>query len=158
MTKEITKSIILQEIQDKFKLREYEPSKFIFSEEVIPIYDLGPHFGTREVQTIDVSITSTGNKLFFTVPEDERWFIQAYNLIPLGAGAFTMAGAYLQRGPINSHYIYMDLEAGQTASYLVIVSPHLIADPGDGIYVNIDGYTSTQSLRMKLDIEKETIR
>ena len=158
MTKEITKAYILQEMQDKFKLRELEPSRFTFSEEVIPVYDISFHLEHRTVYSADVSITATGPTLFFTVPEDERWFIRAYNAMPLGSGAFTMAGMYIQRGPVASNYMYLDLEAAQTVSYLKTLSPRVIVDPGDQIFMNIDGYTSVQTLRVKLDVAKETIR
>ena len=43
MTKEITKSFILQQIQDKFRLREFTAENFLFSETVIPIYNVENH-------------------------------------------------------------------------------------------------------------------
>ena len=158
MTKEITKAYILQEMQDKLKMRELEPEIFSFSERVLPIYNIEPHLATREIIQKDLSITSTGGITFFTVPQNERWRLKAYSLVFLGASTFTICGGFIQRGPSAANYIYMDLKAEQSASYLVVNSPHVVIDPGDLIKVNIDGYTSTTSLRMMVDVEKEEIR
>jgi hypothetical protein len=158
MSKEITKAYILQEMQDKFKMRELEPEVFSFSEKVVPIYNIESHLATREIMQKDLSITGIGAVTYFTVPSNERWRLKAYSFVFLGISSFTIAGGFFQRGPGANDYMYMDLTPAQTVSYLVVNSPHVIIDPGDQIKVNIDGYTSPASLRMLVDVEKEEIR
>jgi len=156
MTKEITKAILLQQLQDRFKLRDYETEKFLFSETVIPIYDIGkliPHYINGYTS---VNITSASAFKFHTVPMNERWQLERYDVVPMGAGAFTIAGVYLQRA--LSDFIYLDLEAGQTAAYHVNLPVTVTMEPGDALWVNIDGYTSTQALRLYIDYAVEEIR
>ena len=157
MTKEITKAIILQEIQDKLKLRELEPETFRFEEAVVPVYNIEQHLITRKCEFVEMSITATGDYLFFNVPINQRWTFDRYDVVFMGAGAFTVAGAFLRRRLI-AETVYLDLTAAQTVSYHVGLPVRTILDPGDQIRVNVDGYTSTQNLRLYLDYEVEELR
>ena len=156
MTKEITKAIILQEIQDKFKLRDWEAERFLFSELVIPTYDISKHVQHWISDHKDVSITSAASFVFFTVPDNERWYLSRYDVTFLGAGAHTVAGVFILREP--PEYVYLDLTAAQTISYHINLSMLAVINPGEYIKVNIDGYTATQDLRLGIDYMMEEIR
>ena len=156
MTKEITKAFILQEIQDKFKLRELIPEIFSFSENVIPIYDIGPHLQKWQTSKKVTSVTSAAAFKIFTVPQDKRWIIRSYMVIPMGAGAFTWAGLYIQRS--SQYFMYLDLKAAQTVATLTTLPTFLPLNPNDEIYLNIDGYTSTQNVEVYIDYVMEEIR
>ena len=158
MTKEITKAIILQEMQDKLKLREFEPAKFLFDETVVPIYNIEPHLWKWEVSSETKSITSAATFLFFTVPENEEWHIRAYQFIFYNVGAYQISGAYIKRTDAPSNYIYMDLKENQAASYLVNLPTILTAHPGSEIRVLVDTYVSTANLEMLMDIAVEVLR
>ena len=160
MTKEITKAVILQEIEDKFKLREYMPEKFLFGETVIPVYDLSDHLKHSQAAYIVRSVTGTGALLFTTVPANQRWLLNGYNVVFMGAGAYTVAGVFVTRrirDPIGAT-TYLDLTAAQSVSYANFLANPLILDHGDQLSVNVDGYTSTQDLRLYIDYMKEEIR
>ena len=159
MTKEITKAFIIQQIQDKFQLRELTPEIFRFSEMVVPTYDVEQHLQHWESTTNTVYVTSAANYTFFTVPATERWVLRAYNVIFLGAGAFTVAGIYVLRHTrVNESFVYLDLTAAQTVSYLNTLPEAITLEPGDMLRINVDGYTSAQNLRMDIDYRKETLR
>ena len=159
MTKEITKSIILQEIQDKFKLREFTDAKFLFDETVVPTYDIRQHLQKwRSIETT-ISIFSSGGKTLKDIPDDEKWAIRAYSIIFI-SGVYTIAGVYLVRRlrSAATNFSYLDLGAAQSTSYLKTMPEPVIAEPGDSIRVNIDGYTSTGDLTIHIDYMKEEIR
>ena len=156
MTKEITKAYILQELQDMFKLREYTPESFLFSETVLPTYDITSHLQKREIDYNVVSITSGPTEyVFFTVPQNERWILHRYNVVFLAAGAYKVTGVFIYRG---LSYIYLDMTEGQTVSYLHDLINPVVLDPGDRIVVYVDDYTSTADLRLRVDLVKESIR
>ena len=158
MTKEITKSIILQEIQDKFKLRELTPEKFTFGEEVVPTYDVSQHLVTGIVKAKNISITSAAAFVFFAVPQDERWFLRSYQVIFKAVGAYTVSGAYVGYRPLITDYIYLDLTAAQSTSYLVILPSLVQLDKPNQLFINVDGYTSTADLEVDIDVLVEKIR
>ena len=158
MTKEITKAIILQQIQDKFGMREFAPAAFLFDETVVPVYNVERHLEEMWTKYITRSITSTGGELFLTVPGTERWHLKRYDVVFMGAGCYTVAGLYVERvnrSPADA-YIYIDLEAAQSVSYHKDVD--VILNPGDAVKISIDGYTSTQDLRLYIDYLREEIR
>ena len=160
MSKEITKANILQEIQDKFGLREWEVEKFLFSETVVPTYDIRQHTENPVTNYKTVSITSAAAFLFFTVPEDEIWHLNGYNIVFLAAGAYTVTGLYINRKlQVNpGASFYLDMLEGQTVSYAVVLPNPVRLDPFDELKVLIDGYTSTASLRVYIDYIVEHIR
>ena len=159
MTKEITKAIIIQEIQDKFKLREFEPEVFTFSERVTPIYDIREHLTHWEVKQETESITSGSTPfLFFTVPDKEQWRLRAYQLIFYNAGAYQVSGLYISHRPGAGDYIYLDLKKNQADSYLVNLSTPVILQPSNRLYVLVDTYVSTANLKLLIDVEVEEIR
>ena len=158
MTKEITKSIILQEIQDKFKLREFDPAAFLFDETVVPVYEIGEHLKTWRVYNHSESITSTGDKLFFTVPPNERWTLRSYMVLFYSEGAYQVSGVYLAYRDALSDYIYLDLKKNQASSYLVNLPVPVVLEPNNRIYAYIDTYVSTANLRLYVDVQKEEIR
>ena len=158
MTKEITKAYILQEIQDKFTLREFEPDKFLFSETVIPIYNVAPHLTKNEVRHNTISITNAGAFVFFTVPENERWFLRAYQVIFGATGAHKGTGLYIGDRPGAGDYIYIDLKKNQEISYLVTLDTPVRIQPGSNLRYLIDTFVSTQNLTIDIDVEIEEIR
>ena len=158
MTKEVTKAYILQQMEDKFKLRDYIASKFLLDETIVPTYDIKQHLEKWEVKYKEESITAIGNKSFFAVPANERWELHRYDVVFMGAGAYTIAGANFKRSSSGVHTIYMDLTAAQTTSYHVELPKPVTLEHGDVIYVNIDGYTSPQNLRLYIDYMTEEIR
>ena len=157
MTKEITKAFILQQIQDKFKLRDMVPSKFIFEETVIPTYPIGDHLIAHEGKSNTQSITGIGGVVFFAIPGDERHFLNGYTVVFM-TGTYTIAGLYITRKNSPSDFLYLDLTAGQTVSYAHFLPRKLTLDPGDQIGIDIDGYTTTGNLRLYLDYGREVIR
>ena len=157
MTKEITKAYILQQIQDKFGLREYEAEKFLFSELVTPTYDIERHLTTVTRGFADISIPSGPSpREFFLVPSNERWHLHGYNVIFV-TGVFTIAGVMIGRHT-SAEYFYLDLAAAQNTSYTHLLSQDIILNPGDRLLVYIDGYTSSGNLHMIIDYTKESIR
>ena len=158
MTKEITKTRILQELEDKFALREHEKDFFLFSETVVPTYDIGQHLKQHVNTFAELSITSATSFIFFVVPMDERWTLYRYDVVFMGAGAHTVAGVYTQRTLDSASFCYLDLTAAQSASYHVNLPFPILLSPGSRIKINVDGYTSTQNLRLYLDYMVENIR
>jgi len=159
MTKEITKARVLQEVQDKFKLREFDSAQFLFDETVVPTYDIGQHLKSFQNRWAEKSITGIGAQVFFTVPFTEKWKLYRYDVVFMGAGAYTVAGVLTMRVPITSgESCYLDLKAAQTESYHIQLPTPIVLHPGDKLYINIDGYTSTQDLRLYIDHEVEEIR
>jgi len=159
MTKEITKAIILQEMQDKFALREFEPSNFLFDETVVPVYEIRGHLQIWRSNRITVSITAATNFLVTQVPMNERWTLRAYS-ITFASGAFTIAGIYIRRNACDSanDFSYLDLKAAQDTAYLVSLNPPVTLEPLDNIRVNADGYTTTGNIYVHMDYMKEEIR
>jgi len=158
MTKEITKAFILQEMQDKFKLREFVPDVFTFSEQVVPVYNIEQHIEEATQKKAVVSITSATGFLLLNVPPTERWSLNGYTVIFTGAGAFTVSGIYVVRKASPAYLFYLDLTAGQTVSYTHLLPVPLRLHPGDSLRVLVDGYTSTQDIWMYADYIKEELR
>ena len=157
MTKEITKAFILQQIQDKFGMREFETAKFLFDETVVPVYDIGHHLRNCEARHCVTSVASAAAKILATVPDNERWFINGYTSVFVG-GAYTVAGVYVTRKDTPTIFVYLDLAAAQSISYTINLPKVLRMDPGDALYVNVDGYTSAGQFHLELDYEVEEIR
>jgi len=156
MTKEITKAIILQDIQNKFALREFDPAPFLFDETVVPVYDITRHLTKLDNRNNTVSVTSATSFEFFQVPDNERWSLHRY-LVIFMTGTYTVAGLLIGR-PTSSDYMYLDLTAAQSVSYLNDLPKDAILDPGDRLYINVDGYTATGDLRLIIELTVETIR
>ena len=157
MTKEITKAYILQQMQDKFGLRELIPEVFSFHETVIPTYNVEQHLLTHISKYAEAQVTATGALPFFQVPENERWHFDRYDVIFMAAGAYTVAGVFVKRKAFVDT-VYLDLTAAQTVSYHINLPVAQVMDPGDRLKINIDGYTSLANLRLYLDYTKEEIR
>jgi len=159
MSKEITKAIILQEIQDKFKLRDFEPAKFLFEETVIPVYEISEHLQHWATYQRTVSVTSTGAIAIKIIPPNEKWLLRAYSVIFV-TGVYTVAGAYILRRDraLGTDFSYLDLTAAQSVSYLRTLPEPVTLEAGDTLLVNIDGYTSTGDLTLHIDYRKEEIR
>ena len=157
MTKEITKANILQEIYDRFKMRELVPAKFAFDETVVPIYNIAPHLSEWHVETNTVSITSAAGYTYFTVPANEEWTLRGYYILFLSSGTHTVSGLFISRRP-ELESLYLDLEAGHAVSYIVNLPQHVILPPRSMVGLLIDSYTSTYDLTLKLDVKKEIIR
>jgi hypothetical protein len=159
MTKEITKANILQEMQDKFKLRELIPEKFSFSEQVIPTYNIEQHLEYRYATFNVVSVTSAAGFLFFTVPANEKWTLNGYNVMFMAAGAYKVSGVYITRVKrMTGAIFYLDLKEGQTVSYAVYLATSIILEAGDTLSILVDDYTSTADLRLYIDYMLEEIR
>ena len=157
MTKEITKAVILQEMQDKFKLREFDPAQFLFDETVVPIYNIEQHLEEWWNQYVSASITGTGPAFFVETPQDEKWHLKRYDVVFM-SGVYTIAGVYIKRknsSPAGAS-VYLDLTAAQNVSYHQ--ETDVVLTRGDALYANVDGYTSTGSLRLYMDFVKEKIR
>ena len=158
MTKEITKAHILQELGDKFKLREFAPANFLFDETVVPTYEIGGHLQTRTVESNTVSVTAGPMAYaFLHAPSTERWFLHRYNVIFI-TGVYTVAGVMIYRKSAVARYIYVDLEAAQSVSYAVDLKKDVVLDSNDYLYIYVDGYTSTGNLQLRADVTKEIIR
>ena len=158
MTKEITKAIILQQIQDKLKLRELTPERFAFSELVVPTYNIEPHLGEWEVIENTVSITSAASFTFFTVPQDEQWLLRSYVVVFGMTGAHKGTGLLINKRPATGGYIYLDLIKGQEVSYLTNLPVCVKLHPLSELKYLIDTYASTQDLLIMIDVLKEKIR
>ena len=159
MTKEITKAIILQEMQDKLQLREFDPAKFLFDETVVPVYEIEQHLKASTQNFVTKSVTAISAPYFFTVPQTEKWRLSRYDVVFM-TGAYTVAGVYLQRRIKKqpNAYLYLDLKAAQSASYHTELPTPVMLYPGDTLHINVDGYTSTGDLRLYLDYEMEEMR
>jgi hypothetical protein len=161
MTKEITKTIILQELEDKLKLREWESERFLFSEMVVPTYAIKEHLQYPTADYKQVSIVSGPDAyLFFTVPQNERWFLSTYNIVFMAAGAYTVTGLYINRKKQKTpgSFIYLDMTLGQSVSYMVDLPKPVRLDPGDAIWVYVDSYTISAALRLYIAYTSEEIR
>ena len=156
MTKEITKARIIQEIQDKFALRELEPEVFSFSERVIPTYNVEQHLLAWTAKYETVQMTSAAAFEFFEVPENEKWKLRRYDVVFLAAGAYKVTGLYVARK--GSSHVYLDLKKAQTESYHIDLVEPVDLQPGDKIHVLIDDYTSTAGLRVYIDYQIEVVR
>ena len=160
MTKEITKAFILQQIQDKFKLRDYEHEKFVFSETVIPTYNIEQHLVDYSAAYKTVSITSGSSGYeFFLIPENERWALATYNVVFI-TGVYGVTGLYIVRAK-RTHdgaMAYLDMTAGQTTSYAKHLPQPVILDAGDRVYLYVDSWTSIGDLRLYIDYTRVVIR
>ena len=78
----------------------------------------------------------------------------------MGAGAFTVSGVYIQRRhrDPSGAFSYLDLGAAKSTSYHIELQKEVKLEPCDRVYVNVDGYTSTQDLRLHVDYRWEYIR
>ena len=157
MTKEITKSIIIQEIQDKFKLREFEPAKFLFDETVVPVYNVESHVSHETIFRSEITVTATGKVTLHTIPFNERWRLHRYTIIFVGAGGYTVSGIGVDRED-STYYVYLDLTAGQSVSYIHTLPQPMVLEPGNRLWVYVDGFTSTQNLIGLFDATVEEIR
>ena len=161
MSKEITKAIILQEIQDKMKLRDFVPAKFLFEETVIPVYNIETHFQFHTASFEEKSVTAGSTYYnFFTVPDDQKWTLNAYNIVFMATGAYTVTGLYINRRQklASGAFVYLDMKEGQTASYSINLPKPVILTAGDLLNVYVDSYTSTADLRLYIDFIREIIR
>ena len=159
MTKEITKVRILQELQDKFALREFVPANFLFDETVVPVYDIQQHLQRWGSNQYVRNVTATGPVAVVIVPENEKWKLRAYSVVFL-TGAFTIAGMYILRNLQDSaaDFSYLDLTAAQSVSYLRTMSEAVVLETGDTLLFNVDGFTTTGTVQINLDLMKEEIR
>ena len=157
MTKEITKAKILQEIQDKFALREFAPAKFLFEESVIPVYNVEQHLAHAEVKESTLNITAGPSSFsFFNIPWTERWRVHTYNVIFM-TGVYGVTGLMVARR-LSTEYIYIDMTAGRTTSYAVNLPKDIICNPGDSLRLYIDSFTSAGDLMLRLDTTVEEVR
>jgi len=156
MSKEITKSIVLQQLQDRLKLRDYETAKFLFDETVVPTFDIREELQQHQLNVASVNVIAAGNVFLFRVPFTERWTLERYDVVFMGAGAYTVAGVNINRGGVDS--VYLDLTAAQTVSYHVELPKPVVLGPLDELWINIDGYTSPQFVRLYIDYIMEEIR
>ena len=157
MTKEITKAKILQEMQDKLKLREFDSANFLFDETVIPVYNIEPHLLKEEVKHNITSVSSGPvGRVMYTVPWNEKWYMHGYNVIFM-TGVYTVAGLMVYRRLVED-YIYIDLAAAQSTSYAVNLPKDVILHPGDMLALYVDGYTSTGNLELRIDATVEEVR
>ena len=160
MTKEITKSIILQKIQDRLGLREFEAAKFLLDETVVPTYDIHHDLEIWRSYFVNTSaITETGAKILTSVPANEKWLLRAYTITFI-SGAITIAGVYVLRSTRrdDTDFSYLDLTAAQSTAYLRTLPEPVVLEPGDALYVNVDGYTSNAILRLNYDYRVEELR
>ena len=161
MSKEITKARILQQLEEKFSLRELDPEIFRFSEMVMPTYDIQREIEHFTAQYFTVSITSgPAGFALKVVPRNERWHVRGYNVIFMASGAYALTGIYIKRHLelLSNSFIYLDMKEGQTASYAVNLPQPVVLEPTDVIYVYADSYTSTADMRLYLDYSLEEIR
>jgi len=160
MTKEITKAIILQRLVERFGLREFTPSKFLLDETVIPTFDIQHALGNwRSSYSNTPTITGTGPVLVCGVPDHEKWHLRAYT-VTFVSGSVTIAGLYIKRIDCRSatDFSYLDLTAAQSVAYLRTLPEMVTVEPGDMLYLNVDGYTSDAVLRVDYDYKMEEIR
>jgi len=160
MTKEITKAIILQELQDKFQLRDFDPAKFLFDETVIPTYEITPHLTHTTAKMVDHVFTGIGGFVFITLPSDEKWIVTGYTVVFVTTGNLTLSGVFIARKARvgGSTFTYLDLTAGIAASYTHYLATPLRLDPGDAIGVNCDGYTTDTTIQLYVDYTMEEMR
>ena len=157
MSKEITKAYIIQELTDKFKLREDTPEKFLFLEGVRPVYNIEEHLKDFSILSVTRSVTGIGGVYFSGPGDTKKWELNGYTIVFL-SGAFTVSGAYITRNSDSGKFVYLDLTAAQSVSYTVNLPKSITMYPGDRLSINVDGYTSTGDLRMDMDVSSETIR
>jgi len=160
MTKEITKTILLQRLVDRFGLREFTPSKFLLDETVIPTFDV--HSDLEHWQSYYMNtgtITGIGAQSIIIVPDTVRWHLRAYS-VTFVSGSVTVAGVYIKRKDSRdaTDFSYLDLTAAQSTAYLRTLPEAVTLEPGDRLLVNIDGYTSDAVLRIDYDYMLEEIR
>ena len=159
MTKEITKAFILQEMQDKFKLRDLVPEIFRFSEEVVPVYNIEQHIEHWKARYVTVSITGAGAIAVYSAPSSERVTLWRYDVIFMAVGAYTVSGIYTRRAADPAiNFCYLDLGSAKSASYHIELSQPVVLEPGDSLYVNVDGFTSPADLRLYFDYKREELR
>ena len=108
MSKEITKANILQEIQNKFKLRDFEPEKFLFSEIVTPTYDIGDHVKHWESERFREQITANGVAVMCTVPDNERWRIRKVDVINEAGANYLINQVLFYGSATKNQYLYFN--------------------------------------------------
>ena len=111
MTKEITKAILLQELKDKFELRDFEAARFLFDETVVPTYDIGEHVKLWESARSRIAIAANGSTHFFRVEMDERWSVRKIDVFNETGGNFDITQVYLYTDVNTNQFLFHDTVA-----------------------------------------------
>ena len=120
MTKEITKSIILQEIADKFALRDFEPEKFLFGEYVIPTYDIAPHVRNWVNTRHRIEVTGNGSYQILYVPATERYHVRRMSLLHETGANFDIDQVLIAGLSGSVQYLFYDTVAPITSGTVKI--------------------------------------
>ena len=162
MTKEITKSIILQEMQDKFQLRDFESARFLFDETVIPTYDVGAHVKHWTV-TRDRQVVSGNGALFFhVVPYDERWRVRKIDVYSETGGNFDIDQIFIATAGTEYQYLFFN-----TAAPIANGTVNMFNLPQDiamqrsmlyTVYINVANFVAGGYVAIHMLREVETIR
>ena len=161
MTKEITKVDIIQQIQDKFKLREFETSSFLFSEKVVPTYDIGQHVKQWALHRDRIEITGNGGAYFPDVPQTEQWRIRRITLIhETGANFDITQFAYYATGEISFDYLFYDTTTPIASGTVKIfqLPQDLILSHGMRFFITIANFVAGGYVAMHTLREVETLR
>ena len=122
MSKEITKSNILVELTDKFGLRDYEREDFLFSEFVLPTYDIGAHTKKWEIARHRKPVGANGVFEFFVVPANEEWRVRRLTLIHETGANFDIDQLYHYNFKVATdiNYLFYDTTAPITTGKVKI--------------------------------------
>ena len=162
MTKEITKANILQEIQDKFGLREWEATKFLFNETVMPIYDIDQHVRKWVCIRGRKPIAGNGAVSFFSVPPVERWHVRRLSVFHETGANFDIDQVFFYRGATECQYVFYDTTSPLTSGTVKIFEfpqdiPMEYGELAD-IRINVSNFVGGGYVALHMLREVETIR
>ena len=161
MSKEITKASILQEIQNKFKLRDFEPEKFLFSEMVTPTYDIGDHVKHWESERCREQITANGVTIMCTVPENERWRVRKIDVINEGGANFKINQVFFYGSATKLQYLYFNnagIASGAVEFFPLEQDIFMEHDEMNTLQLNVIDFVAGGYVAVHVLKEVETIR
>jgi len=162
MTKEITKANIIQEIQNKFQLREFTPAQFLFDETVVPTYDMGQHVKAWDMSRGRVAVSANGTLIPYAVPETEQWRIRRLSLINETGGNFDVDQIFTYHPSVPTAITYVFYNTASpigTGTVKIFEFPQDIPmSPGEHVMINISNYVGAGYVSVHMLKEVETIR
>ena len=162
MTKEITKASILQEIQNKFGLRDFESERFLFGELVTPIYDIAPHVRNWVTERYRSSVTGNGPVQILYVPADTEYRIRRVSVLHETGANFDIDQVFLEGVGNAVQYLFYDTVAPITSGTVKLFEPtqDIPMRKGDLIYMwfNVSNYVAGGFVSVHVLKEEEIVR
>ena len=162
MTKEITKANILQEIQNKFGLRDFEPERFLFGEFVTPVYDIEHHVKTWTTIRYRTQVTGNGAVAILLVPGNKEYNIRRVNVLHETGANFDIDQVFFDGQSNAVQYLFYDTAAPITSGTVKIfaLTQDIIMSKNDlkAFYYNVSNFVAGGYVSVHVTLEDVTVR